>query len=57
MKTIKGPAIFLAQFVGDDAPFDSFESICRWAADLDYKGVQIAAWDDRLIDLETAAGE
>jgi hypothetical protein len=37
MKTIKGPAIFLAQFAGDEAPFNSFASICRWAADLQFQ--------------------
>lgn len=55
MKTIKGPAIFLAQFMGDEAPFNSLESICKWAADLGYIGVQIPTWEDRLIDLKTAA--
>ncbi|MEL6650555.1 MAG: sugar phosphate isomerase/epimerase [Bacteroidota bacterium] len=55
MKTIKGPAIFLAQFMGDEAPFNSFASICKWAADLGYIGVQIPTWDDRCIDLEKAA--
>ena len=55
MKTIQGPAIFLAQFLGDEAPFNSLESICTWAADLGYTGVQIPTWDDRLIDLEKAA--
>ena len=55
MKTIKGPAIFLAQFMGDEAPFNSLESICQWVADLGYKGVQIPTWESRLIDLKTAA--
>jgi sugar phosphate isomerase/epimerase len=55
MKSIKGPAIYLAQFVGDEPPFNTFESICKWAAGLGYKGVQIAAWDSRLIDLKKAA--
>ena len=55
MKSIKGPAIFLAQFVGDKPPFDTFDGICGWAASLGYKGVQIAAWDPRLIDLQKAA--
>ncbi len=54
MKTVKGPAIFLAQFMGDEAPFNSLESICKWAADLGYLGVQIPSWDGRLIDLEKA---
>ena len=55
MKTIKGPAIFLAQFAGDTAPFNSFDAICEWAAGLGYKGVQIPAWDGRLIDLKKAS--
>lgn len=55
MKTIKGPAIFLAQFMGDEAPFNSFENICKWAADLGYIGVQVPSWDGRAIDLKLAA--
>ncbi|WP_417528934.1 sugar phosphate isomerase/epimerase family protein [Marinomonas shanghaiensis] len=55
MKTIQGPAIFLAQFVGDDAPFNSFDAICGWVASLGYKGVQVPTWDKRLMDLERAA--
>ena len=39
MKTIKGPALFLAQFAGDAAPFNSWKSITKWAADIGYKGV------------------
>lgn len=53
--TIKGPAIFLAQFAGDAAPFNSLDSICKWAADLGYKGVQIPTWVSNFIDLEKAA--
>ncbi len=55
MKTIKGPAIFLAQFMGDQPPFNSLDSICNYMAGLGYKGVQIPTWDDRLIDLQKAA--
>jgi sugar phosphate isomerase/epimerase len=55
MRTIKGPAIFLAQFAGDQAPFNSLAGIARWAADLGYKGVQVPSWDRRLFDLERAA--
>jgi sugar phosphate isomerase/epimerase len=54
-KTMKGPAIFLAQFAGDAAPFDSLPSITKWAAGLGYKGVQIPTWDGRLFDLKKAA--
>ena len=52
---IKGPAIFLAQFAGDAAPYNSFDSITKWAASLGYKGVQIPTWDGRLFDLKKAA--
>jgi len=55
MKTIKGPAIFLAQFAGDKAPFNSLDSIGKWAGKLGYKGVQIPSWDKRLFDLDKAA--
>jgi sugar phosphate isomerase/epimerase len=55
MKTIKGPAIFLAQFAGDLAPFNTLDSITKWAAGLGYKGVQIPSWDGRLFDLKQAA--
>jgi len=55
MTTIQGPAIFLAQFLDDKPPFNSLQSICEWAADLGYKGVQIPTWDARLIDLKKAA--
>ncbi|MCO5084157.1 MAG: sugar phosphate isomerase/epimerase [Rhizobiaceae bacterium] len=53
--TIKGPAIFLAQFAGDAAPFNSLPAIAKWAAGLGYKGVQIPTWDGRLFDLKKAA--
>jgi len=55
MTTIKGPGIFLAQFMGDAAPFNSLESICKWAANLGYKAIQIPTWEVRLIDLQKAA--
>src|ERR1700676_4760989 len=55
MKTVKGPAIFLAQFASDAAPFNNLENIAQWAAELGYKGVQIPSWDARLFDLKRAA--
>ena len=55
MKTIKGPAIFLAQFAGDAAPFNGLAGIAAWAAGHGYKGVQIPSWDARLFDLGRAA--
>ncbi len=55
MKTIKGPAIFLAQFASDQPPFNKLDDIARWAANLGYEGVQIPSWDARLFDLKRAA--
>ena len=55
MKTIKGPGIFLAQFAGDEAPFNSLDAIGDWVAGLGYKAVQIPTWDGRLFDLKRAA--
>jgi sugar phosphate isomerase/epimerase len=55
MKTIKGPAIFLAQFAGDAAPFNNLAAIAGWAAGHGYKGVQLPSWDARLFDLARAA--
>ena len=55
MKTIKGPGIFLAQFIGEQAPFNSLAAICEWAAGLGYKGVQLPTLDARFIDLQKAA--
>src|SRR4051794_2769709 len=55
MTTLKGPAIFLAQFAGDQPPFNSFKSICKWAKDIGFIGVQIPTWDARCIDLQKAA--
>ncbi|RXF69644.1 sugar phosphate isomerase/epimerase family protein [Arcticibacter tournemirensis] len=55
MTTIQGPAVFLAQFIGDQPPFNDLKSICRWANSLGFKGVQIPTLDPRFIDLQKAA--
>ncbi|WIV50891.1 sugar phosphate isomerase/epimerase [Marivivens sp. LCG002] len=52
---IKGPALFLAQFAGDKAPFNTLEGITKWAAGLGYKGVQIPTFVGHLFDLDKAA--
>lgn len=52
---MRGPGIFLAQFSGEQAPFNSLRSIAAWAGALGYRGVQIPTWDRRLFDLELAA--
>ncbi|SFF91178.1 Sugar phosphate isomerase/epimerase [Novosphingobium sp. CF614] len=55
MKTLQGPGLFLAQFAGDNAPFDTLEGLAGWAAALGYVGLQIPTHMPRLFDLEAAA--
>jgi len=55
MSKMKGPAIFLAQFEGSEAPFDSAENISQWAGSLGYKGVQVPTLGNRFLNLELAA--
>jgi sugar phosphate isomerase/epimerase len=52
---IQGPAIYLAQVAGDEAPFNSLDAIARWVASMGYEGVQMPSWDGRLFDLAKAA--
>lgn len=55
MKQIKGPAIFLAQFLRDEPPCNNLENIGKWVAGLGYKAVQIPTWESKVIDLDKAA--
>ncbi|MEE9437913.1 MAG: sugar phosphate isomerase/epimerase [Saprospiraceae bacterium] len=55
MKTIKGPGVFLAQFMDTKPPFNSLDGLCKWASELGYKGIQIPTWETSLIDLDKAA--
>jgi len=57
MNSIQGPAIFLAQFVGHEAPFDSLDGIARWAASHGYVGVQIPTTAPQLFDLDADISE
>ena len=55
MKTLKGPAIFLAQFMADDEPFNSIEAMARWASDLGFVGLQVPVGNRAFIDVALAA--
>jgi sugar phosphate isomerase/epimerase len=55
MNSIKGPAIFLAQFMSNQAPFNNLENACRQMTEYGYKGVQIPTWDTRCVDLPLLA--
>jgi sugar phosphate isomerase/epimerase len=55
LKTLRGPGIFLAQFIGDEPPFNSLRGMAEWAAGLGYVGVQLPTGDARIFDLALAA--
>jgi sugar phosphate isomerase/epimerase len=55
MGAIKGPGIFLAQFLRDQKPYNNLKNIGKWVAGLGYEGIQIPTWDPRVIDLQKAA--
>jgi sugar phosphate isomerase/epimerase len=55
MRKMQGPGIFLAQFLREEAPFNSLDGLAAWAAEKGYLGLQIPTWDARTIDLDTAA--
>lgn len=55
MRTIKGPGLFIAQFVGADPPFDRLDSIAAWAAELGYKALQLPTGPATFFDLALAA--
>jgi sugar phosphate isomerase/epimerase len=51
---IKGPAIFVAQYLADEPPFNSLEGLCHWASNNGYRGIQLPI-DPRVIDIQRAA--
>ena len=56
MKTLKGPGIFLAQFIGAEPPFDKLETMAQWVASMGYVGVQMPTGGaDSFFDLARAA--
>ena len=56
MRTLKGPGVFLAQFIGSEPPFETLDGLARWAADLGYVGVQIpCGGPESMFDLGAAA--
>ncbi|BCQ35080.1 MULTISPECIES: sugar phosphate isomerase/epimerase family protein [Erwiniaceae] len=55
MKTLKGPGLFLSQFIGQDAPFNTLDNLAQWAADLGFKALQIPCNHPHIFDVEKAA--
>jgi sugar phosphate isomerase/epimerase len=52
---IKGPAIFLAQFMSDEAPFNCLDDAARTMGEMGYRGLQLHSNDPRCMNLELAA--
>lgn len=55
MQTIKGPALLIAQFAGEEAPLNNLSDIAGWVASMGYKGLQMPSWDGRFFDLQKCA--
>jgi len=55
VKTLRGPAVFLAQFMDDAEPYNSIEAMARWAADLGFLGIQVPIGNPAFIDVSLAA--
>ncbi|OHU90559.1 MULTISPECIES: sugar phosphate isomerase/epimerase family protein [Pseudoalteromonas] len=55
MTEIKGPSLFLAQFIEDKAPFNSLEGFAKWASGLGYKALQLPTHIPTIFDLHQAA--
>jgi hypothetical protein len=50
-KTVRGPGLFISQFIDAEPPFDSLGDLAAWASDLGFKALQIPVSDPRLKDL------
>jgi len=55
VKTIKGPAVFLAQFAGGGPHLQNLADMAKWAKECGFIGVQLPSWDGRVMDLKKAA--
>ena len=55
MRTIQGPGLYIQQFIGDAAPFNTLDGIAGWAAELGFKGLQVPTHEPHIFDLERAA--
>ncbi|ROR15231.1 sugar phosphate isomerase/epimerase [Erwinia sp. JUb26] len=55
MKTLKGPGLFLSQFIGDMPPFNTLENLARWASGLGFRALQIPCNHPTIFDVEKAA--
>lgn len=50
-RTMRGPGLFISQFIGAQPPFDTLTGLAEWARGLGFKALQIPLSDPRLKDL------
>jgi hypothetical protein len=55
VRTVKGPALLIAQLASDSPPFNTLSAIAKWAASLGYVGLQLPSSDTRFLDLHRCA--
>lgn len=55
MRTIRGPGLFLAQFIAPEPPFDSLDGLAGWAAALGFEALQIPTFAPAVFDVVRAA--
>ena len=55
MRTLKGPAIFLAQFIADDEPFNGLDAMAKWAEEQGFVGMQVPIRNSAFVDVALAA--
>ncbi len=52
---LRGPALFIAQFLGDSPPFNNLDTIAKWAASLGFEGLQLPTNLPDIFDLALGA--
>lgn len=56
MRALKGPGLFLAQYINQQAPFNSLASFSKWVAEMSFTSIQIpCSSDPTLFNLTKAA--
>ena len=53
--TMKGPGVFLSQFIGDGAPFNTLAGLAGWASGIGFRGVMVPTHDARILDVDAVA--
>lgn len=55
MRTVKGPGLFIAQFIGTEPEFQTLDGIAAWAAGLGFQALQVPIASPDFFDVAQAA--